>query len=209
MRIALAQGFAQRAVLFAQIADIQLFVDHHPHLGQGKRFQNVIAGARLHGVDRGFNTAKRSHHDDGQSRVLALDGLQKFQTVHAGEFQIGQDEIDGIFAQQLEAGFGVFGGERGKSVVAEIQLEQPAHLGLVFDNQNCRHGRIFLDSASLTRSPDEQFLPLRSCRSRRGKISRNGRRDLLRPSLIHPGLLLRRRRDRQGFRCESYRDVRQ
>ena len=38
----------------------------------------------------------------------------------ARKFEIGQDQIDGIFAQQLEAGFCIFGGERGESVVAKV-----------------------------------------------------------------------------------------
>ena len=84
MRKALAQGLAQRAVLFPQIVYIEFFVDDHPHLGQRKRFQNVVAGPGLHGLDGGFDTAESGHHNDRQNCVLTLNSLQKFQTVHAG-----------------------------------------------------------------------------------------------------------------------------
>ena len=114
-------------------------MDDHPHLGQRKRFQNVVAGPGLHGLDGGFDTAESGHHHDRQNCVLTLNGLQKFQTVHAGKFQVGQDEIDGMFAQQFEAGFGISGRNRGESVVAKIELEQAAHLGLILDDQNGRH----------------------------------------------------------------------
>ena len=137
-----------------RLLDIQLFVDDHPHLGQRKRLQNVVAGAGLHGLDGGFDAAECGHHHDRKRRILALDGLQKFQTVHAGKFQVGQNQVDGIFAQQFETGLGVSGGKRGESVVAEIQLEQAAHLGFVFDDQNGRHRASlprFAESHEITR----------------------------------------------------------
>ena len=57
---------------------------------------DVFAG--FHGIDRSFDAAECSHYNDWQSRVPALDGLQKLQPVHAGKLEIGQDEVDGIFA---------------------------------------------------------------------------------------------------------------
>src|SRR4029077_10289049 len=120
-------------------------------------------------------------HNDGQCSILALDRLQKLQAVHAGKFEVGQNQIDGILTQKFEAGLGIFGGEGGEAVVAEIQLEQAAHLGLVLDNQNRRHGRVILDSLSSSstrsfmRSPSEPSLPPQPWHWRRGKISQNGR----------------------------------
>jgi hypothetical protein len=52
-------------------------------------FKHVIAGPGLHGFDGGFDTAERGHHDHRQSGILALDGLQEFQAVHAGKLQVG------------------------------------------------------------------------------------------------------------------------
>jgi hypothetical protein len=120
MGIAFPQRLAQRAILFPQIANIQLFVDDHPHFGERKRLQHVIAGAGFHGFHRGLHAAKCGHHDDGKRCVLALDGLQKFQPIHARQFQIGHDQINGILAQQLESGFRILGGKRGESILAEI-----------------------------------------------------------------------------------------
>ena len=126
-----------------------------------KRFQNVVAGAGLHGLHCGLNTAEGSHHDYRQRCVLVLNTVQELQSIHARKFQISQNEIDGVFAQQLQAGLSVFGGERRESVVAEIQLEQAAHLGLIFDDQNRRHEHVSIGSMSFTKSPGARALPPR------------------------------------------------
>ena len=109
-------------------------MDDHPHFSERKWLQHVVAGAGLHGLDCSLDAAERGHHDHGHGRVLALDGLQKLLAVHAGKFQVGQHQIDGIFAQQLQSGLGVSRGKRGESVVAKVQLEQAAHLGFVLDD---------------------------------------------------------------------------
>ena len=124
----------QIAVLRAQLGNIQLLVNDDQHLRQRERFEHIVAGSGFHGFHGGFNGPECGHHHDWQGRIVPLDGLQKFQAVHAGKLEIGNDEIDRIFAQQLESGFGVSGGERGETVLAEIQLQQTAHLGFVFDN---------------------------------------------------------------------------
>ena len=185
MRIALAQRLAQRPVLLAQVADVQFLVDHHPHLAQRKRFQHIIAGSGLHGFHCGLHGAESRHHHHRQRRILPLDRLQELQTIHARQFQIGHHQIDGVLAQKLQPGLGVSGGKRGEAVLAEIQLEQAAHLGFVFDNQNCWHV-LHTDSlrskfskmhlmlpAALSHSPEKilRSQPLygrcRPCRSRR------------------------------------------
>ena len=139
MRIALPQRLPQRAVFFSQIADIQLLVNHHPHLGQRKWFQHVIAGPRLHRLNRGFHGTEGRHHHHRQCRILTLDRLQKFQSIHARKLQIGNHEVNGILPQQLQSGLGVPGGESREPVLAKIQLKQPPHLGLILDNQNRGH----------------------------------------------------------------------
>src|SRR5512142_2692213 len=37
--------------------------------------------------------------------------------------------------QQLQAAFGVAGRDGGEAVLAQVQLQQPPHLGLVFDDE--------------------------------------------------------------------------
>ena len=68
-----------------------------------------------------------------------LDGLQKFQPIHSRKLQIGQDKIDRTLPQQFEARLRVSRRQDREAVLAEIQLEQAPHLGLVFDDQNRWH----------------------------------------------------------------------
>src|ERR1017187_950521 len=48
----------QRAVFFAQSRIIQLFVDDHPHFGERKRLQDVVAGTRFHRLNRSFHRSR-------------------------------------------------------------------------------------------------------------------------------------------------------
>ena len=57
--VALAERFAQRAIFFAQAADVEFFVHDHAHFGERKRLQDVVAGAGLHGLDGGFDACRR------------------------------------------------------------------------------------------------------------------------------------------------------
>ena len=50
MGIFLSQGLTQRPVLFAQIADVQFFVDYDPHFAQRERLEYVIAGSGFHAL---------------------------------------------------------------------------------------------------------------------------------------------------------------
>ena len=75
MLIALLQRFPKRSILFAQTANIQLLVDDHPHFVEREGFQYVVAGARLHCFDGGFDGAKRSHHHHRQRGIESLNSL--------------------------------------------------------------------------------------------------------------------------------------
>src|SRR5487761_66292 len=134
--IALAEGFAKRAILFAQLVGIQLLTNDERHLRQRKWLQHVIARAHLHRFDGGFDRAIRRHDDDGKGSVYALDRLQKFEAVHAGKPEVGYNEVNLFAIQKSQAFFSVGCYMRGKSFFAEIELEQAAHFGFIFDNQD-------------------------------------------------------------------------
>ena len=86
--VALAQGFAQRAVFFAQAADIELLVHHHAHFREGKRLQHVIAGAGFHGFDGGFHGAEGGHDDHGQGGVaVRLAACRNSRPLMPGSFR--------------------------------------------------------------------------------------------------------------------------
>ena len=64
--VALAERFAQRAVLFPKLAHVELFVNDHAHFGERERLQYVIARAGFHGFNGGLHRAVCRHDDDGQ-----------------------------------------------------------------------------------------------------------------------------------------------
>ena len=143
MLIALLQRFAQRSILDPQALHIQFLVHHHAHFVERKRLQNVVAGARFHGLDRGLDGPERGHDDDRHRGLEAFHRLQKIQSIHARQLEIGDHQVDRTALQQLQAGFGVFRGQGLETVVSQIELQEAAHLGFIFDNQNgrlrCRH----------------------------------------------------------------------
>src|SRR5215472_16935812 len=74
--------------------------------------------------------------------------MQKFQATHARQFQVGQDQIYGLVTENLERRFGILGRERAEAVFSEIQFEQAAHLGFVFDDEDGGRGQVAATSFS-------------------------------------------------------------
>ena len=134
VRVAFAQRFAQRPIFLAQVVDVQFLADHHAHLAERKWFQHVVAGSGFHGFDGRLYRTKGRHYHHWHRRVLAFYCLQEFQAVHARQLEIGDHEVNCVFAQKFQPRLCVAGGERGEAVLAEIQFEQAPHLGFVFDN---------------------------------------------------------------------------
>jgi hypothetical protein len=142
MAILLAESLAEGAILLAQAGVIEFLVDDHPHFGEGERFEDVVAGSGFHGLNGGFNRTERGHDHDGQCGILLLDGLQELEAIHAGELEVGKDEMNGFGGEQFQSSFSVAGGKRFEAVVAQVQFEQAAHLGFVFDDEDGGHGAL-------------------------------------------------------------------
>ena len=134
--VSLAEGLAQIAIFFAQLVRIQFLADYQHKLSERERFQHVIAGADFHRFDGGFNRAKGGHDDDGHCCVGAFDGLQEFDAAHAGQFEIGDNQVELIGIEEFEGGFGVGDGLGAKALIGELKLEKAAHFGLVFDDED-------------------------------------------------------------------------
>ena len=66
--------------------------------------QQKVRRAGLHGVDRVLYGAEGRHHDYGHMRILAPDQLQHLQTGHAGELEIGQDQVGPVHEGQTFLG---------------------------------------------------------------------------------------------------------
>ena len=134
--IALAEGFAESAVLFTEAVGVEFLANDEDEFGKGERLQDVVARADFHGFDGGFDRAVSGHDDDGRGGIRALYGLQEFEAGHAGKLEIGDDEIEVVFGEKLKAGFGVGGGLGDEAFVGELELEQAAKLGFVFDDED-------------------------------------------------------------------------
>ena len=134
--VSLAESLAQISIFFAQLVRIQFLADYQHKLGERERFQNVVAGADFHRFDGGFNRAEGGHDDDGYRCVCAFDGLQEFHAAHAGQFEVGDDQVELIGIEEFESGFGVGDGLGAKVLVGEFKLEKAAHFGFVFDDED-------------------------------------------------------------------------
>ena len=106
--IALAQRFAQLAIFVAQLADFERFFHHHGQVIERKRLGQEIDRAVLHRLHGVFHGAEGGHHDHRRVGVLRLQFFEQRQAVHAGQLQVGQDQVD--VAGELPAFFGRAGG---------------------------------------------------------------------------------------------------
>src|SRR4029077_17390739 len=132
--IALAEGLAQVAIFFAQVVGIELLADYQDQFSKRERLQDVVAGADFYGFDGGFNGAVGGHDDYRDGGVGAFHGLQEFQAGHAGEFEVGDYQVEVVFLEKLQAGFGVGGGGGAVTFVGELEFEKTAQFGFVFDD---------------------------------------------------------------------------
>ena len=110
------------------------------HLGERERLQHVVAGAGFHGLDGGFDRAVGGHDDDRQTRhSVRFAACRNSRPLMPGSFRSVRTRCDWLGREQLQSGFRVAGRERLEAVVAQVQLEQAAHLGFVFDDENGWH----------------------------------------------------------------------
>src|SRR4029077_15437382 len=65
--------------------------------------------------------------------------MQKIEPADAREFEVGEHEVNGLGGKQFHSSFGIARRERFEAIVAQVQFEQPAHLGFVFDDEDSRH----------------------------------------------------------------------
>jgi hypothetical protein len=62
--------------------------------------------------------------------------LQEFYAAHAGQLEIGDNQVELIGIEEFESGFGVGDGLGAKVLVRELKLEEAAHFGFVFDDED-------------------------------------------------------------------------
>ena len=132
--VALAQLLAQLAILVAQLADFQRLFHHGHQVIERKRLGQKIDRAGLHGLHRVFDGAERGHDDHGRVRVLAAQFVEQLQAVHAGQLQIGEDQVGA--SASLQAFLGGAGLLDFVAGGGQMQLDHAAELFFVFDHQD-------------------------------------------------------------------------
>ncbi len=120
--------------------NVQFLAEDELDFLHAKGLQHIIAGARLHGLNRRLHRAKGGHDHYGQRGVGAFHRLQEFQAIHPGQLEVGHDQIDFFLPQDIQAGFGISGGQNGIALLRQVQLQQTPHFCFVFNNQESGHG---------------------------------------------------------------------
>src|SRR4029077_11941110 len=70
-----------------------------------KRLADVVIGAQLHGLYRGFHRSMTGHHGNLGAREHFFHSLQKLQSGHVRHDHIGENNVRGLLLQQGESGF--------------------------------------------------------------------------------------------------------
>src|SRR3569833_1772528 len=90
----LANAPGQFGVLRAQAPDRQRPRQHRKNRAQLEWLENIIHGARFHGLDRGIDRPLAGHHDSHHVRVRFQSRFQQRDAVHIGHHQIRQYQIE-------------------------------------------------------------------------------------------------------------------
>ncbi len=132
-------GGAGRAVAAQeQLAAVPGLPGHGRHLVRRERLRQVVEGADLHRLDDGRDGGETGDDDGYQVRVLAAQGLEQLHPAHFGHLEIGEHQIEGLAAEQVQ---GLRPAEDGPHLVTfahQDLLAAPADRRLVVDHQHAR-----------------------------------------------------------------------
>ncbi len=168
--VAAAELFAEAGVLLAELLDFERLADDGVEVIEGEGLGEEIGGALFHRLDGGLDGREGGHDDHGQARVEALEGFEQLEPVHAGQAEIGEDELRlGCEAE------GFFGGGDGDGLEAfgfEVEGEDAAELFFVLDDEHAGlHFR--LHDSAVAASHGEAAS---ECGTRRREAAVSGRR---------------------------------
>jgi len=112
----------------------------------------VVHGAVAHGFHGGLHGAESRDENDGIGGIQLLSVPHESQAVHAGHFQIHDEQIVTLFANPLQGGDPVPGFVHSMPLEAQHDAQNMAHLGFVIDHEDIRHESISLVLRSIKRS---------------------------------------------------------
>ena len=142
----IADDAVERSLGFGAFAEVEILFDEANLVGhaaeeeakfieRSKGLGDVIVGAELHGLDRGFDRSVAGHDGDFEAGMSALGLLQEFDAGHAGHDHVGKDHVYGLFVEQGESGVGVLGFEAIQAQRLGDGDAEAADGLLVIDNQ--------------------------------------------------------------------------
>ena len=102
---------------------------------QRKGFEQIVAGAGLHGLDGILDAAVGGHDDDRNGYPQASHRPQHVQPAHIGHFEVGDHQAEACAGQPGQGLAPARGGLRGKPAALERLGERGPDGGVVVDNQ--------------------------------------------------------------------------
>jgi hypothetical protein len=104
-----AEPVAEFAVFVLEAGKLERVSDGQKELVGGQRFLEEVESAKARGFDGHFDVGLARHEDDRGLDAGAFELLEEFKAVLAGHDDIGEDEVEGLIADELD---------RTRSVVA-------------------------------------------------------------------------------------------
>ena len=128
---------AELAVFAGQILFLRCFFDSAQELRLFHRLRNEVVGPLFDRLDGDLDRAVAGDHDDFNVLLDGLRALEKFHPVHYRQAQIGDQNIDVLFVQDIERLLPVIGLEHLIFGGPKNFHHRCAVFNVVFDDEDC------------------------------------------------------------------------
>ena len=131
--------FFELTVFLLHLPGIDGMLDQGERLIDGERLFEKVVSPQFGGAHRGFDGAVARDHDDFGSIVEVTDLVQSFQAVHPGQPDVKQHDVEGTFAQSLQAALATVGGRGLVAFIFKHALERLPDAGFVVHDKDVMH----------------------------------------------------------------------